>query len=286
MPITDGMRSASANVSHSLVGVAVGFLLTGLVVGGCAATDKSDSQLLTVIGAAVEATQAAGTTAIDTTYTTGASSVPITEHTAYDYRRQIGEVTSPSVGVEILDGPTTYSPLSSDPSAGIGIPGKTWIADRLPHLGDNGLQAFNPATVPARLVAIIQAARKVGNETIHGVETTRYDLTLSAAGMKEILFFNPALKVSFRPASIWIDRDKRLRQIQVSYILPDEGLVTYTSTYVAFGIPVNVSLPADSQVETLEQYEKYICVATKSQAHPNGMGISVGAGPGSGPQSC
>jgi len=187
---------------------------------------------------------------------------------------------------EILDGTTTYSPISSDPAAGIGIPGKTWLADQLPHLASPGIEALNPATIAARLIPIVKATRKIGNQTIDGAETTRYDLKLSSDAMKEILGFNPAFEVSFQPASIWIDNEQRLRRMQISYTTPDDGQTTSIPNYLGFGVAVHVTIPAANQIETLEQYEKYICIVMKSQPNSPGVGISTGVGPNSGPATC
>lgn len=283
------MRLGSADESRSFVWSALGVVLAGSLAAACGTTTNHDAQDRSILAEAAAATQAAGTAEIDTTYTiSGLSSM--TERTVYDFRSQIGEVI-PSLPPgrppeEILDGTTTYRRISSDPAAGIGIPGKTWLADQLPHLEGPGIEAISPATIVAGLIPVVQATRKIGNQTIDGAETTRYDLKLSAGAMKEILVFNPAFEVSFQPASIWIDNEQRLRRIQISYTTPDDGQTTSTSNYLGFGVAVNVTIPAANQIETLEQYEKYICIVMKSQPNSPGVGISVAEGPNSGPATC
>jgi hypothetical protein len=261
------------------------------MLAACSTTSGSESQQVSVIAAAAATTQAAGTAEIDTTYTTSGSS-SITDRTLYDFQRQIGEVipsSDPGGGnqpEEILDGATSYKYFSSNPTAAIDLRGKSWLADQLRHLAGPGIQALNPATIFGRIAPIVQTARKVGNQFIDGVETTRYDLTVSAKAMKEILGYDPALEVSFEPASIYIDAQHRLRRIRISYTLPDGVPTTATSDYVRFGIPVNVTIPPANQVVTLKQYENDICTAMNSQGAWAGVGQPIPFGVGTDSQLC
>ena len=63
----------------------------------------------------------------------------------------------------------------------------------------------------------------------------------------------------------------RVRQLQFGFAVPQVGQITETSDYTHFGIPVHVTIPPASAVETLQQFQKDLCEAVQSSGSTGGF---------------
>jgi hypothetical protein len=257
-----------------------GALAGALLVAACASPNHT--QTVNVVQASATATAQSQTAEITSTLS-GPGSSPVTERMVYDFQHHLGEVF-PSTGPDgqsqsevILDGSSIYMSLSG---FGNGLlapvppdlrPKKPWLVQTVPANQTNptplaGL--FDPtspsgadmATLLDRLAPVVQSVHQVGTASIGGVETTLYDITLDPQGIREV-FGDGAQGAGPSPSgplALWTDSQGRVRQLQFSLGFSLTGSqmqkITYTIDYSNYGIPVHVTIPPASQVETVQQF--------------------------------
>lgn len=152
--------------------------------------------------------------------------------------------------------------------------GKPWT--RFDLGGDNPLAQSLGATAnladqvdPAKLIQQIAAAgtiTKVTHDTVHGVPTTHYAITVDVAKLATSLSGNPAEQQAQRaladhgvrsvPFDVWVDGDNLPVRVvtHVAYAEPATGQseqVTVTIDYTDWGKPVTVTAPPADQVGSL-----------------------------------
>ena len=208
--------------------------------------------------------------------------VSFTEAGAFDFAHSRGtlSMSSPMAFTEVFLPPKTYIKMSAD--GGMSLPkGKSWIAlgpgmpgdlaasglgGALP--GPFGGGSGNPADLLTSLTAISGSVKKQGTATIGGALTTHYrvniDLAKAAAKLpawEQASFkeFTQSLGASTIPVDVWVDRHNLVRRMRE--VLPMPGItgtpkgtvLTQTTDFYDFGVPVRVSAPPASQVASLSQ---------------------------------
>jgi hypothetical protein len=196
-------------------------------------------------------------------------SPPETSRMLYDYQHHLGESFFPEspegAGQPdvILDGSTMYDRLPNLTSGLLGAvkapTTKPWVVQTITaeesespmaNLLDPLTPAGDMATLLNRLAPVVQSVHQVGTVLLGGVETTRYDVTISDRALN----IKPA-----GPLELWVDSEHRVRQLQFSFSNPQLPVVTLTAVYSNFGLPVHVTIPPASEVETFQQWFKDYC---------------------------
>ncbi|HEX3648096.1 MAG TPA: hypothetical protein VHV49_06680 [Pseudonocardiaceae bacterium] len=169
---------------------------------------------------------------------------------------------------------TMYLKLPTSVSGALGETGKPWT--KIDLGADSALTQSLGSTAdlanqadPATLIQKIAAAgtiTKVTHETVNGVATTHYAITVDVAKMAASLSGEPAEQraqqelrqdgVRSVPFDIWVDGDNLPTRIvtHVAYAEPTTGRseqVTLTIAYTDWGKPVTITAPPADQVGTL-----------------------------------
>ncbi len=157
---------------------------------------------------------------------------------------------------EVLDGTTIYmkSPLFS-----ASLPqGKTWLKlDLQKALASKGIDVSsllsqNPAQALSQLQRTGQV-RKIGDETIDGVDTTHYAGHIDPSKLPQGAKIEALTGAKYGPYNVWIGKDDGyVHRVALSYSLtPSAGkreVVSMTMNFSDFGKDVSVTVPpaADS----------------------------------------
>jgi hypothetical protein len=208
--------------------------------------------------------------------------VSFTESGAFDFAHSRGtlSMSSPMAVTEVFLPPKTYMKVPAD--AGMSLPkGKSWIAIGPGMPGDlaaSGLGSAlpgipgagngNPADLLGSLTAISGSVHKQGTATIRGARVTQYrvkiDLAKAAAKLpawEQASFkeFTQSIGASTLPVDVWVDSHNLVRRMREAIPLPGDSstpkgtVLTQTTDFYDFGVPVLVSAPPAAQVASLSQ---------------------------------
>lgn len=273
------MRGGRSLAVLALGGVGV------LTATGCGTQHASAGPAPTagaVLDAAVTRT-AAQTARITVTMTMAMQGVTVsfTESGAFDFAHSRGIVRMSSLPgfTEVFVPPTMYVKVPAGP--GLSLKGKSWIAvgPRMPGdpaasgLGGAlpvplGAGSADPADLLASLTAVSGSVRKLGTATIRGVPVTQYlvntDLAKAAArlpGWERASFreFSQSLGTGTVPVNVWVDSHRLVRRMREALHMPSGlgtpagAVVTQTTDFYDFGVPVRVSAPPAADVASLSQ---------------------------------
>jgi hypothetical protein len=275
-------------------------VLAAAVLGGACA-DPNHTQTVNVVQASAAAmTQSQSVEITSTLAQPGA--LATTERMIYDFQSRTGEIfqqTGPGGGFGpaevILAGQDAYLSLAGLPSGLVGKPaaGKKWLmipspssqTDSGPLAGllDPMASTGNMATLLSQLAPIVQSIQQAGTAVIDGIETTRYDVTLNAQRIASILGGGSQAGLGpAGPLQLWIDSQGRVRRLQLSFTASGIGKITETSDYTNFGVPLHITIPPASQVETMQQFAQNapnnsICTTTpNTTTHSGQAGLPPG----------
>ena len=150
--------------------------------------------------------------------------------------------------------------------------GKPWIKMDLNALGRRAgidLSQFTQlGTDPSRMVDWLRSVSgdvtTVGTEKLDGVDTTHYRATVDLseypdlvpadqreAVQKAVDQLTKAAHISSFPVHVWVDEDGLVRQVRAVLTETMQGQtvnVVTTERFYDFGTPVDIQLPAESQV--------------------------------------
>jgi hypothetical protein len=245
-------------------------IVPAAISAGCAGGGGSS---INVVDASVAATQAARTVEIDETFAGPGTSARLTARILYDFQHHVGEVLSLSgpSGPEqqsILEGSKVYLPIAAA-EGGLLTPtklpaGKKWVlvpgpsksaeASPIADLADpTDESGGGMANLLSRLAPYVLSVDRQGTQLLDRVETTQYAVTLN----------NQAATSSLRstmgpsgPLQLWVDSQGRIRQIRSTFAIKQVGTLILTLDYTNFGIPVHVTIPPSSEVETVQQLDQ------------------------------
>ncbi len=206
--------------------------------------------------------------------------VSFSESGAFDFAHSRGIVSMSSpVGItEVFVPPKMYVKMPA--AGGLSLPkGKSWIVAGSGMPGDpasSGLGGVlpvplgagngDPADFLASLTAISGSVTKQGTATIRGVPVTEYrvtaDLAKAAArlpGWRRASFreFTQRLGTGTVPVNVWVDSRNQVRRMREALRMPGGtpagAVVTQTTDFYDFGLPVRVSAPPAAEVASLAQ---------------------------------
>lgn len=218
--------------------------------------------------------------AVTTTMQMQGMTMLFTESGAFDFARSRGSLSmsSPVGFTEVFVPPKMYIKMPA--GAGASLPkGKSWIAAGMPGdvaasglgvalPGPFGGVSGDPADLLASLTAISGSVTKRGTATIRGVPVTEYrvdtDLAKAAArvpGWERASFkeFAQSLGAGTIPVDVWVDSQHLVRRMREALHMPEQGhtpagtVVTQTTDFYDFGVPVRVSAPPAAEVASLPQ---------------------------------
>jgi hypothetical protein len=255
-----------------------------LVATGCG-TQVATAGPTATAGLAAAVTRTTAQTAriaVTTTMQMQGMTVSFTESGAFDFARSRGtlSMSSPVGFTEVFVPPKMYIKMPA--GAGASLPkGKSWIAADPGMPGDlaaSGLGGAlpgppgagngDPADLLASLTAISGSVTKQGTATIRGVPVTGYrvniDLAKAAArvpGWERASFkeFAQSLGAGTIPVDVWVDSQNLVRRMREALHVPSElgtpagTVVTQTTDFYDFGVPVRVSAPPAAEVASLPQ---------------------------------
>jgi hypothetical protein len=196
---------------------------------------------------------------------------------AMDFRRRRGHVTYGGYSEAIFDGGVTYVRLEAMAKW---LPGaKPWIRteDQDDPFDPQARALRDPTTLLAFLRAVSSGVTKVGEDTVDGVATTRYDGRLdlekvveqAPADQREELrseldLLEQETATTF-PYSVWADEQGVARRVRFQ-----EGPERMTTTidFFDFGAPVVLDLPAAGEVMSVEELGALFDAYWKE--HPDG----------------
>ena len=261
-----------------------------LAAAGCGTQAATAGHPATASPAATAVLAAAGTrTAAQTarikattTMQMQGMTVSFTESGAFDFAHSRGtlSMSTPMAVTEVFLPPKVYIKMSADD--GMSLPkGKSWVAlgpgmpgdlaasglgSALP--GIPGVGNGNPADLLGSLTAISGSVQKQGTTTIGGALVTHYrvniDLAKAAAKLPDFeqasfKEFTQGTGASTIPVDVWVDGHNLVRRMREAIPLPgDSGppkgtVLTQTTDFYDFGVPVRVSAPPAAQVASLSQ---------------------------------
>ncbi|MFD2419358.1 hypothetical protein [Amycolatopsis pigmentata] len=243
-----------------------------------------------VVAAAYDRTTAAKTakTTITTEIGTGGQKVPVNASGVIDFAGPSADLTENmglgSMEVRFLNG-LVYAQLPPQLAQRMGA-GKPWSSLDLNRIAQQqygaslaDLQSSLPGD-PTDTLGYLRGAgdqvTKVGQETVDGVQTTHYNVTLdldkAAANQspqreQAVRKLEQQLGTHTVPAQVWIDDQGRLRKMTFTETMANppsrpngqSGPITIDVTEVLsdFGIPVNVTAPpADQTTDVTDQVLK------------------------------
>lgn len=261
--------------------------LAGLAGGACGSTQAPTT--VDVVGGSAAATARSSTSKVSVTYSLrgglSAHSAPSVQTGEYDFVHHIGEFTNSvadssssgaavsSVSQTIVTPSQTYSSLPLGPLSLGALPGKRWLANPSPSGKSadptilsliNTSMPADPNSVLASLSTLHSSVRSMGRTTVDGTAVTEYSLVLRpvrSAGCT-ISQFGDA-----HPLHLWLDSQQRARQIQAQFLFPTPSngptrvpaaTLTVTINYSDFGLPVTVTIPPVSQVESYVEFQKQL----------------------------
>ncbi|HEV2590865.1 MAG TPA: LppX_LprAFG lipoprotein, partial [Gaiellaceae bacterium] len=157
---------------------------------------------------------------------------------------------------EVLQGWTIYM---KSPVFSAQLPaGKSWVSLDLQKAGQKLGLDFNKFTQqdPSDMLGALKKAgslQKLGSETIDGVDTTHYHVTIDLAKAPNGPQLMKLTNLKSLPADVWIDGQDQLRRMKESYSVTTGGQTISTSMQMDlsnYGEQVNVQVPSSS--ETLD----------------------------------
>jgi len=268
-------------------GIAVGALV--LVLAGCGSQAKTvevkkqvPPSARKVLLASVQATTAAKSARISMTISADGSDASaftttadgVTDFTTGDSVMTmdfpaLGSGPGGSIEARMVDG-SAYVKMPE--SLGGGMFGDKWL--KMPGIGDAtgvlpGLGQSDPSQFLAYLETVSAGVKRVGTETIRGVDTTHYEATLDLAKAIDRAHVPESLRddlgqivekhgASFTmPADVWVDNDGLARRVQLKLDLAqmagtdgETGLpvMTMSMDFYDFGVPVHVEAPPASEI--------------------------------------
>jgi hypothetical protein len=218
---------------------------------------------------------------VTTTMAMQGVTVSFTESGAFDFAHSRGTVKMSSLPgfTEVFVPPKMYVKMPAGP--GMSLPkGKSWIA-AAPVPGDPAASGLggalpvplgagnaDPADLLASLTAISGSVAKQGTAAIRGVPVTEYrvntDLAKAAArlpGWERASFreFTQSLGAGTIPVDVWVDSRHLVRRMREALHMPSApgtpagAVVTQTTDFYDFGVPVRVSAPPAAEVASLAQ---------------------------------
>jgi hypothetical protein len=141
--------------------------------------------------------------------------------------------------------------------------GKEWVRLDLKKVGRSlgvnflSLESMSPKSAAAFLAGAGKT-KKVGNETVQGVNTTRYHATVdlekaadkaSGSMAKTLRKLVELAGQKVVPVDVWIDRRGLLRkEVYSQRLAPGEQVAKITTLIYGFGAPISVDLPSDDKV--------------------------------------
>jgi hypothetical protein len=273
----------------------LGIVVTGVIGAACGGPGPAATAGVPK-GAAAAPADAQTVEIVSTT--TDAGAPPATQRMVYDFRHRVGEIFStagPAGQADsevIVDQSNVYTSLS-DITTGLSGPvplpaGKEWLVQSVRHgaaaqglvnLLDPTSPAANVAMLVRQLAPLVASVRQAGRALIAGVHTTRYDLTINAQRVKPVLGVAPLAPSG--PVRVWADSEGRVRRIEFAYLVPHIGEITEMSDYTHFGLPVHVTIPPASEVETAPQLQRDMCPALRAGGEPRGVPSNLVAPPSS-----
>jgi hypothetical protein len=247
------------------------------------------------VAAALPRTKAAGSARISTSTElgTGGQNVPVNAAGTVGFANKSADLTENLPGgqgsgeTRFVNG-VLYERLPGDLISRLSG-GKPWISldvTKLSQQGGGSLQQLmtDSPSDPTQMLGFLQgvgSASKVGPDTVDGVPTTHYNVTIdldkasarqSGAGKQAIQTLEDEIGSHSLPAQVWIDNQGRLRKITMQETLsgmpattdahgtdqssaPSTGHVSFsfTATLSDFGVPVTVTAPPADQVADLTQ---------------------------------
>jgi hypothetical protein len=157
-----------------------------------------------------------------------------------------GEIT------EVMKGWRVY--LTSPLFAGQLPQGKKWMSLDLQKAGKSVGIDFSSMTAqtPGQTLQQLKATgdvRKVGTETIDGVETTHYTATLDPAKIPNGARLKRLTGATYRPVDVWIDEDDHVRRMHMGYSTSSGQALSseMTMTFSDYGKHVDVSVPSAAE---------------------------------------
>jgi hypothetical protein len=260
-------RRAAAAVAG--IGVAAGLVgVTACSGGSAGAEDRLPADPRSAVAQAADALVRAGTSRVRTTMVVTGDGAPrtITGSGAFDYGRQLGEVTVVLPPGAAEPGPVTevFAPGALYMrNRGDGVPEDKWVRVDTTRLADGDLVtggATDPLTA-ARLLAGVRSVAALGEERVQGARVRHYRGTtdLAAAASAAAPAVRGPLEAAARdfattavPFDAYLDDQGRLRQIREVFSYVAAGgrrmTVTATTTVYGFGASASIALPpaADS----------------------------------------
>ena len=276
-----GGRSLAALVLGGAGGLAAAGCGTQAATAGHPATPSPAATAVLAAASTHTAAQTARIAATTTMQMQGMT-VSFTESGAFDFAHSRGtlNMSSPMAFTEVFLPPKVYIKMPAE--GGASLPkGKSWIALGPGMPGDLAASALggglpgpfgggsgNPADLLTSLTAISGSVKKQGTATIGGALTTHYrvniDLAKAAAKLpawEQASFkeFTQSLGARTIPVDVWVDRHNLVRRMREALPMPGiagppKGTVlTQTTDFYDFGVPVRVSAPPAAQVASLSQ---------------------------------
>lgn len=242
---------------------------------GCGAA-SSVQNAVDPVARAAETTAGAGGAqmAMQMTMTAGGQTIPVAGSGVLDQTTHQGSfsmsVTVPGAGPmridEIVDGKVFYIHLP--PGLPGGLPaGKSWIKIDLTALGkkagiDIGALQESGAGQLSQYLGFLKAAgdaRRVGTDTVRGVQTTHYaaSIDFAKAGKalggdagKALQQVETSLGVASMPVDVWVDSQQLVRRLTATF--STRGVVpvsmSMTLDVLRYHVPVHVTAPPAGQV--------------------------------------
>lgn len=260
--------------------------LTGCLGGGTAAKGSGGgtdggAAVLTAAEAIQKTSQKTGavdTVKLDASVSGEFDSTPMTMHMTGQLRTHpslamalsIDQLQSKGQSVaggmqEILIGDAIYMKM---PALSQMTGGKPWIKISLKQVGQKAgisidqllqqAQQQNPVE-QTKMFTASKDVKKVGTETIDGVQTTHYSGTLTPSEAAAKL--SPKLRAQYNKLyqqvgaratafDVWVDNDSLPRKMVMKMTMKN-GTMTYSMLYKDYGQPVSISAPPASEVGSL-----------------------------------
>jgi hypothetical protein len=135
--------------------------------------------------------------------------------------------------------------------------GKKWMSLDLEKAGKAAGVDFSSlsAQTPGQTLEQLKASgdvRKVGTDTIDGVETTHYTATLDPAKIPTGAKLQKLTGASYQPVDVWIDADDHVRRMHMAYSMSGSAAGAelsneMTMTFSDYGKNVDVTVPTDAE---------------------------------------
>jgi LppX_LprAFG lipoprotein len=136
--------------------------------------------------------------------------------------------------------------------------GKTWMSLDLQKASKAAGIDFRSMTAqtPGQTLQQLKASgdvRKIGSETVAGVETTHYTATLDPAKIPSGARLQKLAGATYQPVDVWIDGDDHVRRLHMAYSTSGAAAAgvgsssELTMTFSDYGKDVQVTVPSDAE---------------------------------------